>query len=357
MAAMSRRRFGLTLLALLLLLAGIVAPKGVMGPAFVAGASYALAAVAASALLSVKWTAAMATLTVAVAAVSPVWNHDLGSRDWLIRLAVSILFGGVAVGLSVMRTRQESTLREMTAVAEAAQRAVLRPICSRLGDVRFAARYVSASNAALVGGDLYEVVDSPFGVRVIVGDARGKGIDAVQLSATVMAVFRGGAITESSMEKIARNLDTVVASLGEEEDFVTAILIEFQTDTLQLLNCGHHPPLLLKDGEAQLIDTGTPDLPLGLGARGRTSAWSWPRKARLLLYTDGLVESRDASGEYFPLLDRTGILENGSVEESLDTLLKALSDHAGRGRKDDIALLLAEHLQEPALDGRSGLGS
>jgi sigma-B regulation protein RsbU (phosphoserine phosphatase) len=234
MAAMSRPQFGLTLLALLLLLAGVVAPKGVIGPTFAAGASYALAAVAASALLSVRWTAAIATMTVSVAAVSPVWNHDLGTRDWFVRLAVTILFGGAAVGLSMVRIRQESTLREMTAVAEAAQRAVLRPVSARLGDVRFAARYVSASNAALVGGDLYEVVDSPYGVRVIVGDARGKGIDAVQLSATVMAVFRGGAITEPSMEKIARDLDTVVGSLGEEEDFVTAVLPDRRARASQL---------------------------------------------------------------------------------------------------------------------------
>ena len=350
MAARSRRRVGLTLLALLLLLAGVVAPERVMGPAFVAGASYALAAVAAAALLSVRWTAVMAILTVAVAAASGVWNQNLGSRDWLLRVAVATLFGGVAVGLSVMRIRQESALRQMTAVADAAQQAVLRPVPSRVDDVTFAARYVSASNAALVGGDLYEVVDSPYGVRAIVGDARGKGLDAVQLSATVMAVFRGGAITESSMEKIARNLDTVVCSLGEDEDFVTAVLVEFQTDRLLLLNCGHHPPLLLKDGEAQLIDAGTPDLPLGLGVTGRTSAWKWPRKARLLLYTDGLVESSDASGDFFPLLDWTGILETGSVEASLDSLLKALSDHAGQGRNDDIALLLAEHLQELSLD-------
>jgi hypothetical protein len=51
------------------------------------------------------------------------------------------------------------------------------------------------------------------------------------------------------------------------------------------------------------------------------------------------------------------MLEHGSVEESLDALLKALSDHAGPGRNDDIALLLAEHLQEPSSDLRPRQGS
>ena len=55
----------------------------------------------------------------------------------------------------------------MTTIAEVAQRALLRPMPGSIGSLRFAARYVSATEGALVGGDLYEVAETPDGVRMI----------------------------------------------------------------------------------------------------------------------------------------------------------------------------------------------
>ena len=119
-------------------------------------------------------------------------------------MLVSAVLGSLAVALAAIRERRERALRTMTVVAEAAQRAVLRALPSHLSDYGFAARYLSATDAAVVGGDLYEVVDSPFGVRCIVGDVRGRGLEAVQLSATVVAAFRWAAVTEASLETLAR---------------------------------------------------------------------------------------------------------------------------------------------------------
>ncbi len=134
----------------------------------------------------------------------------------------------------------------MTAIAETAQRALLRVMPASIGSLGFAARYVSATEEALVGGDLYEVAETPNGVRVIVGDARGKGLEAVQMAATVLAAFRHAAVKEPTLTAVATDLDDVVTAVAEDEDFVTAVLAEFHDDhTVTLLNCGHHPPLLL----------------------------------------------------------------------------------------------------------------
>jgi len=56
-----------------------------------------------------------------------------------------------------------------------------------------------------------------------VGDVRGKGLDAVQMAATVLGVFRTAAFTQSSLADIARDLDGVVKAYGGDEDFVTAL--------------------------------------------------------------------------------------------------------------------------------------
>ena len=92
----------------------------------------------------------------------------------------------------------------MTVIAETAQRAVLRTMPTAIGSVGLAARYVSATAEALVGGDLYEVAATPYGVRVIVGDVRGKGLEAVQTAAAVLGAFRAAAFTEPDLGALSR---------------------------------------------------------------------------------------------------------------------------------------------------------
>jgi serine phosphatase RsbU (regulator of sigma subunit) len=230
-------------------------------------------------------------------------------------------------------------------IAETAQRAVLRAIPHEVGSVGFAARYISATREALVGGDLYEVAASPYGVRVIVGDVRGKGLDAVQMAGTVLGAFRRSAFTQPSLTAIATDLDAVVTAVAGEEDFVTAVLAEFHDDhTVTLVNCGHHPPLLVTDAAtAQLVPTGAPVPPLGLGPEPRSVTARWPGGSRLLVYTDGLVEARDRSGAFFPLADHALALRDGNLDEALDRLLARVLDHAGQRIDDDMALVLVEH--------------
>ena len=156
-----------------------------------------------------------------------------------------------------------------------------------------------------MGGDLYEVAETPDGVRMIVGDVRGKGLDAVQMAATVLAAFRRAAVMEPSLTAVATDLDNVVTAVAGDEDFVTAVLAEFHDDfTVTLVNCGHHPPLLLPNADTgRLLDTGDPQLPLGLNPTPTPVTSHVPEGARMLFYTDGLIETRNRQGAFFPLVD------------------------------------------------------
>ena len=62
----------------------------------------------------------------------------------------------------------------------------------------------------------------------------------------------------------------------------------------------------------------------------------------MLFYTDGLVETRDRDGVFFPLAERAGALRTGSLEDALDGLLDQLVDHVGHQITDDVALVLVE---------------
>jgi serine phosphatase RsbU (regulator of sigma subunit) len=312
--------------------------------------SFAIAAVLASAITTVRGTAMVAVAASALAGLSAVWNHDFGTVGWWILLAMTVSLGDLAVILANVRVRRERALQHMTAIAEVTQRALFRAIPSSIDFLRFATRYASATKEALVGGDLYEVAESPDGVRVIVGDARGKGLDAVQMAATVLAAFRHAAIMERSLTAIATDLDKVVSAVSGDEDFVTAVLAEFHDDhTVTLVNCGHHPPLLLTNADAgKLIDTGDPQPPLGLNPTPNPVTIRLPFGARMLFYTDGLVETRDHEGAFFPLTESASILGTGSLDDALDGLLAQLVNHAAGQIDDDMALLLAERQIPPA---------
>jgi serine phosphatase RsbU (regulator of sigma subunit) len=332
-------------------LATVVLVDESLPPTVVITGSFSLAPLVASAFASVEATAVTAVLAVLMAALSGMWNQNTGSLEWGVRLVAAGIFSALAVLIAAIRTRRESDVSRMTLIADAAQQALLRAMPQSVGSVGLAARYVSATEAARVGGDLYEVSETPFGVRVIVGDVRGKGLDAVQLAATVLASFRRASFLQESLSGVAADLDQVVTAVAEPEDFVTALLAEFHDDgTVTMVNCGHPAPLLVPFGApASLLDTGEPQLPLGLGSPGRAVTLSWPARARLLLFTDGLVETRDGSGAYFPLSDNALLLARGSLDEALDNLLRRLRGYAAQHLNDDIALVLAERKGDPAV--------
>ena len=137
-------------------------------------------------------------------------------------------------------------------------------------------------------------------------------------------------------------IDETMCRILDDEEFVTAIVGQFEGDRVTLVNCGHHPPVLVSSGEAQAVDTGEPTVPLGLGSAPQTSQHPWPRGARMLFYTDGLVEARDDSGAFFSLDDHAVELGEGTVEEALDRLVARLLAYTGETLQDDLALVLAE---------------
>jgi phosphoserine phosphatase RsbU/P len=322
----------------------LVVGDALLPPTLLVTGTFGIAAIVASALCTPTRTAAIGAIATAMAGISALWNQNLADAEWWLRMTVVIGASALAVLLARMRAKQDQELRRMTVIAEAAQSAILRATPTSIGSLGFATRYVSATEEALVGGDLYEVAETPRGVRLVVGDVRGKGLDAIQLAATVLAAFRRAAHLESSLSAVAADLDEVVTAVAGDEDFVTVVLAEFNEDSsVTLLNCGHHPPLLLADGRFRgLVDTGSPEPPLGLHPEPRPATCQLDAGARLLFYTDGLVESRDDEGTFFPLEERLGALTTKDLGTALDRLLREVADHAGEGVGDDLALLLVE---------------
>jgi serine phosphatase RsbU (regulator of sigma subunit) len=81
-----------------------------------------------------------------------------------------------------------------------------------------------------------------------------------------------------------------------------------------------------------------------MGESTEAARFAWRRGDRVLLYTDGLSEARDADGRFFPILDAGPLLARGHVEEAIDALLDRVREHVPGGElSDDLAVLLLEN--------------
>jgi len=300
----------------------------------------------ASALSPPRDTAWFGVIAVALAIALGWPDGTVGTSAHLVRSA-SVGVGAVlAFRLAAERTRREAKLLAVTRVADTVQRAILRPLPPRLGPLCFTARYVSATTEARVGGDFYEAVQSPWGVRLVVGDVRGKGLDAVRLAASLLGEFRSRAISEPQLGDVVACLDrlTALSDSGSGEDFATALVVEVSDGALTMVRCGHPQPFLIgPTGDVQALELpGT--LPIGLGADGReaTTVKIGPG-SRALLYSDGAFEAHDAAGNEFDLAAAVRRTTSLGPDRALDQILEALRSHAGGLIGDDVLLLLAEY--------------
>ncbi|MEU6216739.1 PP2C family protein-serine/threonine phosphatase [Streptomyces sp. NPDC047022] len=240
---------------------------------------------------------------------------------------------------------QEQELARVHTVAEAAQRALLRPVPRRIGPLAMAVRYVAAEAEARIGGDLYEAIPTPYGVRLIVGDVRGKGLTAVETACDVLGVFREAARAEPDLAEVARRLDSAIARCPTSEEFVTAVLVSVPDapGPAVMVNCGHPPPLLCHADEFREVPPPVTAPPLGLrglcGGEYRASPLPFASGDLLLLYTDGVAEARDAANRFYPLVPRMATLQPRDPDALLDDLLLDVRAYVGSGLKDDAALL------------------
>ncbi|MFI1354759.1 PP2C family protein-serine/threonine phosphatase [Streptomyces sp. NPDC020898] len=259
----------------------------------------------------------------------------------------------LAVVINRIVRRGDQRLASAREIAEAAQRAVLPEPDARIGGFEVAACYEAAQEGAYIGGDLYAVQDSPYGVRVVLGDVRGKGMGAVAAVAVVIGAFREAAEQEVTLEAVAQRLERALAREGTRrggpdaaEGFTTAVLAELPhgDGVVRIVNRGHPPPLLLDpDGTLRTLNPPEPALPLGMGDLGswpdRAEETPFPGGATLLLYTDGLSEARDEHGAFFDPATRL----TGRSFRDPGALLAALADevrrHTRGGTTDDMALL------------------
>ncbi|WP_244318694.1 PP2C family protein-serine/threonine phosphatase [Streptomyces brevispora] len=303
-----------------------------------------------SVFCTVRQTVAAAAWIMPIVVVSRLVS---GGAFWDIASGVcfTVLACALGVGACSLRIRHASEIARLRSAAVALQRQILRPLPVLTDQVLVEGIYAPIEEDRLVGGDIYEVVQSPYGTRVIIGDVQGKGLAAIGAGFAALGAFREAAIREPALTGVVDAVEDAVArhnafsaQTGEIERFVTALVLGLDGDgRVQAVNCGHLPPRLLHDGVAAPVPLLRTSVPLGmaeLSNEARVPEWlDFPSGATLLMFTDGVTEARDASGAFYPLDARLSSWTRLGARELLDTLHTDLEDFSGGVRRDDIAAL------------------
>lgn len=340
----------------------VLSPESV-GLTFLVGASPLLAAVACGPFLTTVYGVA----SVAVAAW--LFAHDdevagiglSGHNELVVVLGVAV----VGVLAAAVRTRYDRRLNRVGTIAEAVQLAVLPRLRGRVGDVECAALYRSAQRDAIVGGDLFDVRETPHGVRAIIGDVKGHGLDAVSNMAALLGAFQEAVLDMPTLTEVAERLERRLVIDNTERDteqFATALIIGFPPDGgVELVVCGHVPPRILSGGGVVRRVHTEAAPPLGLGAlvpnRPRAIRLDWHPDDILFACTDGAVEARDAGGGFYPLDRRLAELTTGTPPP-LPRLTRGVWEDLRRFTpeiNDDVALLALRRVRAGRLTAEPGM--
>jgi predicted amino acid-binding ACT domain protein len=326
-----------------------------------------------------RTTGCIGLLAVLAQAAVAVVRTSLTDLNHTFQIIALILISVFVTFFSHLRERHEKEMTQLRLVAQAAQEVVLRPLPARIGTLRVASVYLAAEEEAQIGGDLFAAARTARGTRLIIGDVRGKGMEAVGDAALVLGAFRAAAHRQDELPLLVTYLEGTVSSdlddpesagvrqgrrpgppgKGERpgegeraartgEAFITAALLDIPdtAPVLHLVNCGHPPPLLLRDGRVTSLDVRLPAPPLGLTEFADTAALApetFPFAAGdlVLLYTDGVIEARDDSGAFYPLAERISAFADEDPQALLRSLRRDLLAHTPHGRLGDDAAMVA----------------
>jgi PAS domain S-box-containing protein len=227
------------------------------------------------------------------------------------------------------------------------QASLLPPPPPAVAGLSTAVRYLAATHGVEVGGDFYDVVVLPNGhVALAVGDVVGHDVTAAATMGQLTSVYRALLVERPSPSALIDRLQASWSLLGLQR-MATALFAELDpaTGQLRVASAGHLPPLLLTDGHAELLPVQPSRLLGAPPAPAPALEWAGvvPVGATLVLFTDGLVESRSADideGLAALLAVCTGA-GTSDPDELCDRLLRELT---GAHRADDIALLALTRL-------------
>lgn len=266
------------------------------------------------------------------------------TSDSMRRLTAGDLGLAEQIGLRAAVAVENSRLHtRLAGIAETLQQSLLPTELPAVPGWEIASLYSPAETGQRieVGGDFYEIFEAGTASLAIIGDVTGKGVQA----ATLTALMRYGARFASRLEpepaSILRRLDEELRRRASDE-LCTAACVMLHEERIVISSAGHPPALLVRPG-GEVIELPASGPILGAFEDGewRDDAISVAPDELLLLYTDGVTETRGAKDRFGSGRLRELLSENAGAapEEVLQRLEEALAVFGDGTHRDDVAVL------------------
>ncbi len=171
-----------------------------------------------------------------------------------------------------------------------------------------------------IGGDFFDLVYTEGGLSLIVADVSGKGVSAAVVASTLQGMLYSQLARDSPLGEMLAAVNRFLCEKVGGQKYATLVIARLlQTGEMELINCGHVPPLLVSGDSITRLEEG--NLPVGLVAGAEFQATRMQLKPgdRLLLVTDGVTEAEDAEGEFFGMERLESCGKNGfaAIEQAV----------------------------------------
>ncbi|MEW6210832.1 MAG: SpoIIE family protein phosphatase [Acidobacteriota bacterium] len=201
--------------------------------------------------------------------------------------------------------------------------------------------------ARSVSGDYYDVIElDESRAALAIADVSGKGLPAAMLMSNAQAALRAIATDRISPREMCEQVNRVVCGNTASNKFITFFYAILDTRSRKLIysNAGHNLPLLMRpSGEVARLSAGGPVLGFLLDYSYEQGEIDLRQGDRLTLFTDGVVEATDESGEEFGeerLIETIRRNLHASAEGLKEAILGAVLDFGGRSLHDDATMIV-----------------
>jgi sigma-B regulation protein RsbU (phosphoserine phosphatase) len=281
---------------------------------------------------------------------------QIRANDEIGDLAVSInrMFGEIrdfASRLADETARRERAQSELD-MARAIQDGVLPKVFPPFRDFPGAAVFASMNPAKDVGGDFYDFfLVGEDKLAVVIADVSGKGVPAALFMMVARTLIKNWALSDDEPHELLGTVNNQLCQDNEAGMFVTVFVgtLDTKLGVLRYANAGHNPPMILRDGSAEWLPVNAGMALGGIeGVEFVTQETEFGGGDLLLLYTDGVTEAMNESGELFDksrLLElMTGIARNAAgmnAKDVVEAVNAAVGNFAGRAEQADDVTVLA----------------
>ena len=287
--------------------------------------------------------------------------REVGARE--IRL--NALVDERTVELSEKNRALEDTQQEIRNDLEMAHSVQAALVPSELPEDPRAGVAAFMTPALDVGGDFYDAFITDHGhLAFAIADVSGKGVASALMMAVGRALLRSAANQHPDPSMAIAETNDQLCSMNPKELFITAFfgVIDLELGTLTYVNAGHDPPYLMRPNEAPEMIPMTGGLALGVLPELNYTETTIPldEGASMFLYTDGITEAENATGQQFGrerLDDKLSSLNGEGPQELMDSVLSDLRTFSGDAKQfDDITCMALRFVggavEEPFIPGR-----